>query len=185
MSSPNSPSLSVFDSGTGTDIGMHDDETSPFSSSTNDKGPGMGFANREGSIRSSMSSTASRPVMLLPATERTGALSNASNGSLSQLSGDGISPGTVPGGAGTLQQRKRRTKKSAAEKKDGAASTTSDGASNAATNATGKVIKRRAARACVSCRNRKVRCDVVETFPCGNCRWDKIECVVQEGRRRR
>ncbi|EFX06130.1 c6 zinc finger domain containing protein [Grosmannia clavigera kw1407] len=84
-------------------------------------------------------------------------------------------------------QRKRRGKKNS-EKKDGSASFTttgSDGASVVATNAAGKVIKRRAARACVSCRNRKVRCDVVETFPCGNCRWDKIECVVQEGRRRR
>ncbi|CAK7205425.1 hypothetical protein SEUCBS139899_008196 [Sporothrix eucalyptigena] len=176
MSSPNSSNLSVFDSGTGTDVGLHDDETSPFSS-TNDKGINVGFANREGSIRSSMSSTASRPVMLLPATERSNSMSATSaNGSVSQLQG---------GGTGTGQQRKRRTKKSAAEKKDSAASATSDGASNTVTNAAGKVIKRRAARACVSCRNRKVRCDVVETFPCGNCRWDKIECVVQEGRRRR
>ncbi|CAK7223868.1 hypothetical protein SCUCBS95973_005324 [Sporothrix curviconia] len=182
MSSPNSSNLSVFDSGAGTDVGQHDDETSPFSSSTNDKGgTNTGFANREGSIRSSMSSTASRPVMLLPATERSNSTSAASaNGSVSQLGGDGAGAA-----AGTVQQRKRRTKKSAAEKKDGTASATSDGASNTVTNAAGKVIKRRAARACVSCRNRKVRCDVVETFPCGNCRWDKIECVVQEGRRRR
>ncbi|KAJ0142490.1 Cutinase transcription factor 1 beta, partial [Colletotrichum tanaceti] len=48
-----------------------------------------------------------------------------------------------------------------------------------------KVTKRRAARACVSCRARKVRCDVVEGAPCGNCRWDKVECVVQESRRRK
>jgi hypothetical protein len=48
-----------------------------------------------------------------------------------------------------------------------------------------KVTKRRAARACVSCRARKVRCDVVEKNPCGNCRWDGVECVVQESRRRR
>ncbi|GKT40901.1 cutinase transcription factor 1 beta [Colletotrichum spaethianum] len=47
-----------------------------------------------------------------------------------------------------------------------------------------KVTKRRAARACVSCRARKVRCDVVEGAPCGNCRWDNVECVVQESRRR-
>ncbi|KAK4103954.1 hypothetical protein N658DRAFT_420567 [Parathielavia hyrcaniae] len=49
----------------------------------------------------------------------------------------------------------------------------------------GKVTKRRAARACVSCRARKVRCDVVEGAPCGNCRWDDVECVVQESRRRK
>ncbi|KAH7032953.1 fungal-specific transcription factor domain-containing protein [Microdochium trichocladiopsis] len=48
-----------------------------------------------------------------------------------------------------------------------------------------KATKRRAARACVSCRARKVRCDVVEGAPCGNCRWDNVECVVQESRRRK
>lgn len=42
-----------------------------------------------------------------------------------------------------------------------------------------KVIKRRAARACVSCRARKVRCDVVENSPCGNCRWDGVEVCLQ------
>ncbi|KAI1308878.1 fungal-specific transcription factor domain-containing protein [Xylaria venustula] len=52
-------------------------------------------------------------------------------------------------------------------------------------NGTAKVTKRRAARACVSCRARKVRCDVVEGAPCGNCRWDGVECVVQESRRRK
>ncbi|KAK5627091.1 hypothetical protein RRF57_002806 [Xylaria bambusicola] len=52
-------------------------------------------------------------------------------------------------------------------------------------SATAKVTKRRAARACVSCRARKVRCDVVEGAPCGNCRWDAVECVVQESRRRK
>ncbi|GJN75261.1 cutinase transcription factor 1 beta [Purpureocillium lilacinum] len=41
-----------------------------------------------------------------------------------------------------------------------------------------KVTKRRAARACVSCRARKVRCDVVEGAPCGNCRWDNVENLV-------
>ncbi|KAG6219737.1 Cutinase transcription factor 1 beta [Claviceps purpurea] len=41
-----------------------------------------------------------------------------------------------------------------------------------------KVAKRRAARACVSCRARKVRCDVVEGAPCGNCRWDNVEDLV-------
>ncbi|EXM17759.1 hypothetical protein RAB80_012917 [Fusarium oxysporum f. sp. vasinfectum] len=48
-----------------------------------------------------------------------------------------------------------------------------------------KATKRRAARACVACRARKVRCDVIEGTPCGNCRWGKVECVVQESRRRR
>ncbi|KAI1435942.1 fungal-specific transcription factor domain-containing protein [Xylaria sp. CBS 124048] len=48
-----------------------------------------------------------------------------------------------------------------------------------------KATKRRAARACVSCRARKVRCDVVEGAPCGNCRWDGVDCVVQESRRRK
>ncbi|GAB0134959.1 Cutinase transcription factor 1 alpha [Epichloe bromicola] len=48
-----------------------------------------------------------------------------------------------------------------------------------------KATKRRAARACVSCRARKVRCDVVEGAPCGNCRWDNVECIVQESRRRK
>ncbi len=48
-----------------------------------------------------------------------------------------------------------------------------------------KITKRRAARACVSCRARKVRCDVVEGAPCGNCRWDNVTCVVQESRRRK
>ncbi|KAI1498223.1 transcription factor CTF1 [Biscogniauxia marginata] len=52
-------------------------------------------------------------------------------------------------------------------------------------NGAAKVTKRRAARACVSCRARKVRCDVVEGAPCGNCRWDNVECIVQESRRRK
>ncbi|TDZ31244.1 Cutinase transcription factor 1 beta [Colletotrichum spinosum] len=68
------------------------------------------------------------------------------------------------------QESKKRTS-SDAELKDGAPPA--------------KVTKRRAARACVSCRARKVRCDVVEGAPCGNCRWDNVECVVQESRRRK
>ena len=48
-----------------------------------------------------------------------------------------------------------------------------------------KVIKRRAARACVSCRARKVRCDVVENSPCGNCRWDGVEVRQSRPRSRR
>ncbi|KAG9255364.1 fungal-specific transcription factor domain-containing protein [Emericellopsis atlantica] len=45
--------------------------------------------------------------------------------------------------------------------------------------------KRRAARACVSCRARKVRCNVVDESPCANCRFDNVECHVQESRRRK
>ncbi|KAI1415176.1 fungal-specific transcription factor domain-containing protein [Hypoxylon sp. FL1857] len=58
-------------------------------------------------------------------------------------------------------------------------------ASSSEPNGSTKVTKRRAARACISCRSRKVRCDVVEGAPCGNCRWDNVECIVQESRRRR
>lgn len=38
-----------------------------------------------------------------------------------------------------------------------------------------KNTKRRAARACLSCRARKVRCDVVQSTPCFNCRMDGYE----------
>lgn len=44
---------------------------------------------------------------------------------------------------------------------------------------------RRARRACLSCRTRKVRCDIVEHDPCSNCRWDKVQCVVPRSRRNR
>ncbi|KND93926.1 Cutinase transcription factor 1 beta [Tolypocladium ophioglossoides CBS 100239] len=57
--------------------------------------------------------------------------------------------------------------------------------SGGAADAPQKITKRRAARACVSCRARKVRCDVVEGATCGNCRWDNVECIVQESRRRK
>ncbi|KAJ4248462.1 hypothetical protein NW762_012799 [Fusarium torreyae] len=46
--------------------------------------------------------------------------------------------------------------------------------------------KRRASRACLSCRNRKVRCDVVgRGVPCTNCRLDGVDCVVTESNRGR
>ncbi|KAH7016757.1 fungal-specific transcription factor domain-containing protein [Ilyonectria destructans] len=45
-----------------------------------------------------------------------------------------------------------------------------------------KYLRRRALRACLSCRARKVRCDVVQRAPCGNCKWDNIECVVASRR---
>lgn len=34
---------------------------------------------------------------------------------------------------------------------------------------------RRAVKACSTCRARKVRCDVVERTPCGNCHWAGVE----------
>jgi Fungal Zn(2)-Cys(6) binuclear cluster domain len=47
--------------------------------------------------------------------------------------------------------------------------------------------KRRAAKACQTCRSRKVRCDVVycDGKPCNNCRLDEVECVVSDSRRKR
>lgn len=47
-------------------------------------------------------------------------------------------------------------------------------------------VKRRAAKACQTCRSRKVRCDVVESGPpCNNCRLDQIQCIVSDSRRKR
>lgn len=52
--------------------------------------------------------------------------------------------------------------------------------------ATGHKVKRRAARACSSCRSRKVRCNVVESGPpCTNCRLDSVKCVTVRNRRHR
>ena len=49
-----------------------------------------------------------------------------------------------------------------------------------------RASKRRASKACLSCRNRKVRCDVVSGgHPCTNCRLDKLDCVVRESHRGR
>lgn len=51
---------------------------------------------------------------------------------------------------------------------------------------TARRVKRRAARACSSCRSRKVRCNVVECGPpCINCRLDSVECVIVRNRRHR
>ncbi|KAI1070969.1 hypothetical protein LB507_011005 [Fusarium sp. FIESC RH6] len=43
----------------------------------------------------------------------------------------------------------------------------------------------RAKRACLSCRSRKVRCDVTRQSPssCSNCIWNSTECVVIEPRK--
>ncbi|KAM7217440.1 cutinase transcription factor 1 [Rhypophila decipiens] len=48
-----------------------------------------------------------------------------------------------------------------------------------------KPTKRRAARACGQCRARKVRCDVTDRHPCNNCVLDKVECQLQESKRRK
>ncbi|KAK5658487.1 hypothetical protein OQA88_1877 [Cercophora sp. LCS_1] len=48
-----------------------------------------------------------------------------------------------------------------------------------------KTAKRRATRACGTCRSRKVRCDVTEQHPCSNCKWDGADCIVQDSRRRK
>lgn len=46
--------------------------------------------------------------------------------------------------------------------------------------------KRRSTKACLSCRNRKVRCDVVtNAVPCTNCRLDSVSCVLKESNRGR
>ncbi len=46
--------------------------------------------------------------------------------------------------------------------------------------------KRRASRACGSCKARKVRCDVVKTgFPCTDCRNEGYECSIPERKKRR
>ncbi|KAI8947930.1 fungal-specific transcription factor domain-containing protein [Xylaria longipes] len=84
---------------------------------------------------------------------------------------------TTPPSATTAMSPKSAEKASSSPKKRSATTTEPIG--------TVKVTKRRAARACVSCRARKVRCDVVEGAPCGNCRWDGVECIVQESRRRK
>ncbi|VUC23904.1 unnamed protein product [Clonostachys rosea] len=48
------------------------------------------------------------------------------------------------------------------------------------------IARRRAAKACLSCRNRKVRCDVVSGgHPCTNCRLDGVGCTVGKSNRGR
>lgn len=38
--------------------------------------------------------------------------------------------------------------------------------------------KKRASIACVPCRNRKIRCDIVRQAPCTNCRHFSMDCTV-------
>lgn len=48
------------------------------------------------------------------------------------------------------------------------------------------IKRRRAPRACLSCRARKVRCNVSENdTPCTNCRLDNLQCVVKQNKRLR
>lgn len=50
----------------------------------------------------------------------------------------------------------------------------------------GKGKKKRAGRACILCRARKVRCDVVlNGTPCTNCRLDSLDCTIPKNRRHR
>lgn len=85
---------------------------------------------------------------------------------------DSSSAGSPPAPADHKHDCKAPGSDKGASKKRSDSTTTTDGAAQ-------KVTKRRAARACVSCRARKVRCNVVEEAPCTNCRFDNVEvrCV--------
>lgn len=53
-------------------------------------------------------------------------------------------------------------------------------------SATKQRTKRRASKACWSCRSRKVRCDALDTgMPCTNCRLDEIACALADSHRGR
>ncbi|PGH13591.1 hypothetical protein AJ79_03584 [Helicocarpus griseus UAMH5409] len=48
----------------------------------------------------------------------------------------------------------------------------------------GKINRKRASKACQSCRSRKVRCSVSDHgIPCYNCKLDELDCVVPERKR--
>ncbi|KAK5209389.1 hypothetical protein LTR41_004925 [Exophiala xenobiotica] len=48
------------------------------------------------------------------------------------------------------------------------------------------MIRRRAPKACIPCRNKKVKCDVFTSgTPCGNCTRAKTECTVNHARKRK
>lgn len=104
----------------------------------------------------------------------------ASSSESASTPGAGQADHPTPGGTETTPNTERKASSTAggqAKNRKGSTADTNDKA--------GKVTKRRAPRACASCRARKVRCDVVENFPCGNCKWDNVECVIQASRRRR
>lgn len=47
---------------------------------------------------------------------------------------------------------------------------------------------KRAGTACLACRSRKIRCDVEQSQPCGNCVTDDLECETKKslrGKKRR
>lgn len=47
-----------------------------------------------------------------------------------------------------------------------------------------RAAKKRAPRACISCRDRKVRCDVHSGgVPCTNCRLDDVDCILKASNR--
>ena len=98
-------------------------------------------------------------------------------------SGSASTPGLQPADTKADANEVPEAPLSAKSSKDSPSKSRADSKSDAGGN--NKVTKRRAARACASCRARKVRCDVVEQYPCGNCRWDNVDCIVHESRRRR
>lgn len=57
----------------------------------------------------------------------------------------------------------------------GAARDSSSVSLSAKPTITAKPRSTRAERACYSCHKRKIRCDVVKTSPCSNCKVDKLE----------
>jgi hypothetical protein len=61
-----------------------------------------------------------------------------------------------------------------------------EGQKTAGAPADERIVRRRASKACHSCRARKVKCGVVKSgIPCDNCRADEINCVVSDSRRRK
>ncbi|KAK5207787.1 hypothetical protein LTR41_006299 [Exophiala xenobiotica] len=49
---------------------------------------------------------------------------------------------------------------------------------------TDRIVKRRSARACQSCRRRKVRCDIlVDGVRCTNCKLDDLKCILSISKR--
>ncbi|KMU79289.1 hypothetical protein CISG_07720 [Coccidioides immitis RMSCC 3703] len=51
-------------------------------------------------------------------------------------------------------------------------------------NNDGRATRKRAAKACQSCRSRKVRCSVSDHgVPCYNCKLDELECIIPERKR--
>ncbi|KAH6994674.1 fungal-specific transcription factor domain-containing protein [Fusarium venenatum] len=68
---------------------------------------------------------------------------------------------------------------------DATASKNSEASSSHLYRSQQRTRPQRASWACLSCRVRKVKCDVVISSPCRNCRWDGTQCVVPRTRRSR